>query len=219
MGYLLIWFSCHLESGSFRTISTLFRPRRSPLVVVSYPHPHVHPQSHPPLWPEICISCLFKLFVPGLIFTNHDSDKTVRDWNELHATPLSSVECTEACVTRFTSLVRSRGWSSQLWVLVKDFHWTSPPNNSDSDSDIDVSLLVSARSSLKRRRTVTIYNCQFVIHSVPRQIWLECEYSGNGMFVWLADLIPTGCFAPEDLNCFWNVRYIIPCLFWGDHDR
>ena len=34
---------------------------------------------------------------------------TIRDWNALPTSTLSSAECSEDCISRFTSLMRSRG--------------------------------------------------------------------------------------------------------------
>ena len=45
---------------------------------------------------------------------------TIRDWNALPESIISSAESSEDPVTRFTSLVRSRDWSSQSLALVNE---------------------------------------------------------------------------------------------------
>ena len=59
--------------------------------------------------------------------------QTIRNWNALPDSLISSVEDAEDCVAKFTSLVRAR---DQSQVLVSDCRFgVSPVNYPDPDSD------------------------------------------------------------------------------------
>ena len=62
--------------------------------------------------------------------------QTIRDWNVLPDSLISSAELSDDCVSKFTSLVRARDLSSSANPLVRYCHFgVSPVNYSDSDSD------------------------------------------------------------------------------------
>ena len=62
--------------------------------------------------------------------------QTIRDWNDLPDSLISSAELSDDCVSKFTSLVRARDKSSSANPLVRYCHFgVSPVNYSDSDSD------------------------------------------------------------------------------------
>ena len=46
--------------------------------------------------------------------------ETIRDWNTLPASAISSAECSEDCLSRFTPLMRSRDLSSDSLFLVNE---------------------------------------------------------------------------------------------------
>ena len=49
-------------------------------------------------------SHLLGLMLKGIVF----NPETIRHWNALLASTVSSAECSEDCISRFTSLMRSR---------------------------------------------------------------------------------------------------------------
>ena len=60
--------------------------------------------------------------------------QTIRDWNVLPDSLISSAELLDDCVSKFTSLVRARDSSSTANPLVRYCHFgVSPVNYSDSD--------------------------------------------------------------------------------------
>ena len=61
--------------------------------------------------------------------------QTIRDWNNLPESLISSSELSDDSVSKFTSLVRARGLISPSQSLVKDCQFgVSPVNYSDSDT-------------------------------------------------------------------------------------
>ena len=63
--------------------------------------------------------------------------QTIRDWNDLPESLISSAELSDDSVSKFTSLVRARDYFPQSQPLVKDCQFgVSPVNYSDSDSDL-----------------------------------------------------------------------------------
>ena len=63
--------------------------------------------------------------------------QTIRDWNALPDSLISSAELSDDCVSKFTSLVRARDLSSSAkpwWGIV--IFGVSPVNYSDSDSEL-----------------------------------------------------------------------------------
>ena len=58
--------------------------------------------------------------------------QTIRDWNVLPSSLISSAELLDDCVSKFTSLVRARDLSSSANPLVRYCHFgVSPVNSSD----------------------------------------------------------------------------------------
>ena len=70
--------------------------------------------------------------------------QTIRDWNDLPESLISSSELSDDSVSKFTSLVRARINFPQSQPLVKDCQFgVSPVNYSDSDSDSDSRWIIS----------------------------------------------------------------------------
>ena len=62
--------------------------------------------------------------------------QTIRDWNVLPDSLISSAELSDDCVSKFTSLVRARDSSSSANPLVRYCYFgVSPVSYSDSDYD------------------------------------------------------------------------------------
>ena len=81
--------------------------------------------------PTACKDAYKKSFFP----------KTIRDWNVLPDSLISSAELSDDCVSKFTSLVRARDQSSSANPLVRYCHFgVSPVNYSDSENFVIESL-------------------------------------------------------------------------------
>ena len=83
---------------------------------------------------------LLQVQMPIYTVSTPPPPKTIRDWNELPDSLISSAELSDDCVSKFTSLVRARGLnpsgqapSPLVWYCQFD---VSPVNYSDSDATI-----------------------------------------------------------------------------------
>ena len=74
--------------------------------------------------------------------------QTIRDWNVLPDSLISSAELSDDCVSKFTSLVKARDLSSSANPLVRYCHFgVSPVNYSDSDSNMSKQTVNDSRLS------------------------------------------------------------------------